>query len=458
VINMLNEGKHAKGVTGIVWQRALDENSVNLALQQFGRGIFALDENNLITDEERPIIFDFACNLARVNFAKKLTANTPRDDLKLLKQAIAWYNEHGKIIPDINSKNRNEASLAGILKRIQSKYQKYFDEEMIDDLSDDEKIKTKTILEYCDEIEEFWEYEFPEKIQVEKKEKNKFDAFEIKGVLKDFVELEDMVEKEENLTAIGKLLRVLEELENQGVDIKQLPKCGKGEKTLLTNIKYKNMEGQEIEVNKDYIIKKLNLNLNYNLGVQIAQALQACKGRGRCKIEQEEINELIKYGLITQEEINGEKKQSSIARLLEVLKELENQSVDIKQLPKGGIGEKTLLTNIKYKNREGQEIEVNKDYIIKKLNLKPNYKLGTQIAQALQACKGRGECKIEQEEINELIKYGLITQEQIDKSKAINSVKNKRDEAKKKNQAAHDLETRIDESIEKQGEEAKVYE
>ena len=48
-------------------------------------------------------------------------------------------------------------------------------------------------------------------------------------------------------------------------------------------------------------------------------------------MQEEEINKLIAYGLITQEEIDfvksGEKKQSSIARLLEVLKELENQSL-----------------------------------------------------------------------------------------------------------------------------------
>ena len=446
VINMLNEGKHAKGVTGIVWQRALDENSVNLALQQFGRGIFALDENNPITDEERPIIFDFACNLLRVNFAKKLTTNTPRDDLKLLKQAIAWYNEHGRIIPDINSKNRNEASLASILKRIQAKYQKYFDEEMLEDLSDDEKIKIQTILEYCDEIDDFWEYEFPEKMKVDKKENNEFDAFEIKGVLKDFVELEEMIQKEENLTAIEKLLRLLEELDNYGVDIKKMPKYYGGKKTLLINIKYIDKQGKEIVVNIKDIIEKFKLKPNYNLGGIIAGALEACKGRGTYAIENEKVKKLISYGLITQEEIDfvksGEKKKSSVAILLEVLEALEDQSVDIKSLLRSG---KKLLTDIKYIDKQGKEIEINKNYIIEKLRLKKDYKLGTQIQLALMACRGKGNLKIIDEEVKKLIAYGLITQQEIDFAKS---------EEKKKSSVAILLE--VLKELEKQGVDIKL--
>ena len=53
VMNKANEGIHIDGVDGIIWFRALDENSRILYLQQLGRAIYALDEDNPLPDDKR---------------------------------------------------------------------------------------------------------------------------------------------------------------------------------------------------------------------------------------------------------------------------------------------------------------------------------------------------------------------------------------------------------------------
>ena len=53
VMNKANEGLHIDGVDGIVWFRVLDENSRILYLQQLGRAIYALDEDNPLPDDKR---------------------------------------------------------------------------------------------------------------------------------------------------------------------------------------------------------------------------------------------------------------------------------------------------------------------------------------------------------------------------------------------------------------------
>ena len=62
VMNKANEGLHIDGVDGIVWFRALDENSRILYLQQLGRSIYAIDEDNPLPDDKRPIVIDLANN------------------------------------------------------------------------------------------------------------------------------------------------------------------------------------------------------------------------------------------------------------------------------------------------------------------------------------------------------------------------------------------------------------
>ena len=79
VMNKANEGLHIKGIDGIVWFRALDENSKILYLQQLGRAIYSEDPNNPTPDEKRPVIIDLANNTLNVNIDKDIKNNTEQD-------------------------------------------------------------------------------------------------------------------------------------------------------------------------------------------------------------------------------------------------------------------------------------------------------------------------------------------------------------------------------------------
>ena len=66
VMNKANEGLHIKGIDGIVWFRALDENSKILYLQQLGRVIYSENPNNPTPDEKRPVIIRIIINCSRL--------------------------------------------------------------------------------------------------------------------------------------------------------------------------------------------------------------------------------------------------------------------------------------------------------------------------------------------------------------------------------------------------------
>ncbi len=85
VMNKANEGLHIDGVDGIIWFRALDENSRILYLQQLGRVIYALDEDNPLPDDKRPVVIDLANNSLTVKIEKDFENLEPIDDLESLK-------------------------------------------------------------------------------------------------------------------------------------------------------------------------------------------------------------------------------------------------------------------------------------------------------------------------------------------------------------------------------------
>ena len=71
-MNKLNEGVHVKGIDGIIWTRALDENSKILLLQQLGRAIYGIDPERPVKDEDRPVVIDLPNNKEIVKEYNKL--------------------------------------------------------------------------------------------------------------------------------------------------------------------------------------------------------------------------------------------------------------------------------------------------------------------------------------------------------------------------------------------------
>ena len=200
VMNKLNEGVHVEGINGIIWQRALDENSRILLLQQLGRSIHAPEEGEKINEEDRPVVIDLANNLTRVDIEKVINSYDEIDDVELLQNVIDWVNEHEGILPDINAGFREEARLASTLKRIQKKYIKYNKDEEFEKLDEEKTEKIDAILELGSEID-LWDIKLPDKEKVGgvegrgTGEKNSFYDFALNGIVKEFANFVNEIEE-----------------------------------------------------------------------------------------------------------------------------------------------------------------------------------------------------------------------------------------------------------------------
>ena len=241
VMNKANEGLHIDGIDGIIWFRALDKNSRILYLQQLGRAIYPLDEDNPLSDDKRPIIIDLANNTLNVDMEEKFEKTRPIDDLETFKIVIEWINRHNGMLPNGQSSSREEQHYYAILRRIQSKYGKYLGENLEesfgedlgtdlseelnensngdfgktlgfnldeDELSKEDVIRIKKIMELASEID-LWDIELPP-IPRNKSGKSEFSPFTVEGVLKDFVRLKNGVDTSEEKSVYDQVIEFLE--------------------------------------------------------------------------------------------------------------------------------------------------------------------------------------------------------------------------------------------------------
>lgn len=214
VMNKANEGLHIDGVDGIVWFRALDENSRILYLQQLGRAIYALDEDNPLPDDKRPVVIDLANNSLIVKIEKEFEDSEPIDDLEALIIVIEWIDEHDGMIPNRESSNKQEQHYYAVLRKMQSKYSKYLDGfEKYPELNDEEKEKIQEIIELASEID-LWDMDLPPILKT-RGSKEEFNPFIIEGMLKDFVELEEEVDNIETRKIYEEIINWLETHDGQ---------------------------------------------------------------------------------------------------------------------------------------------------------------------------------------------------------------------------------------------------
>ena len=291
VMNKANEGLHIDGVDGIIWFRALDENSRILYLQQLGRAIYALDEDNPLPDDKRPVVIDLANNSLTVKIEKEFEDSEPIDDLEALIIVIEWIDEHDGMIPNRESSNKQEQHYYAILRRIQSKYSKYLDGfDNFEDLTGEDKLKIQEIIELATEIDLF-NIDLPP-IPKTKGSKEEFDPFIVEGVLKDFVEFEDEVDNSITRNTLLKNALKIEKWckENYGekeIYERRLPSStaeNEEEKRLgraLSHVrnKMKQYEGQEISNIQNEEDRKIlevidRLDREYGLGELLKNALK----------------------------------------------------------------------------------------------------------------------------------------------------------------------------------------
>lgn len=397
VMNKANEGLHIDGVDGIIWFRALDENSRILYLQQLGRAIYALDEDNPLPDDKRPVVIDLANNSLTVKIEKEFENSEPIDDLDSLKIIIEWINEHDGMIPNRESSNKQEQHYYAVLRRIQSKYNKYLDGfEEYQELDDDEKNRIQEIIELSSEID-LWSIDLPP-IPKTRGSKAEFDPFTVEGVLRNYVEFEDEISKIDKLTSFEKILKFAEENGRmpKGINKKVLEMTKEEKKEDSLYQKWLRTEEKKI-VDRYAGIDKQEIPEDFRELVQTIRNFGYGLQSGLTPFE-----EVMKFA-----EENGRMPKKSYKKALEMTK---------KEKEEFSLYQKWLRT---------EEKKILKEYAEQSLeNVPEEYR----------------------EKIAKLRSYGIG----INQSK-LTQAKNQRDNAKAKNEQSKELEERVSEQLKKRG-------
>ena len=295
VMNKANEGLHLEKLDGMIWLRPMDENSRILYLQQLGRVIYSEDPDNPTKDEDRPVVIDLVNNTLKVMWDLE---PTEQDDIEMLNLIVEWYNRHNEKIPNINSKEKDEAGYGALLISIQEKYKKYLEGDF-EDLNEKQIGEVREIIEIGSQID-LWQIDLP---KPEKKEGNlrnstgdfsseKTGLFEISSLLQDFVKLEKELD-DSNIKNISlkNALQIKAWCERNYGDKeiweRKLPSTtakDKDEKDLgkkLNNIKtkikpYEGMPLEEIKNEEDKKIVEIirQLDEEYGLGQSLKNALE----------------------------------------------------------------------------------------------------------------------------------------------------------------------------------------
>ena len=193
VMNKLNEGVHAKGISGIVWLRPMNTNSRILFLQQLGRCMKYNDKENLMNGK-KPKVIDLVNNVLNV----KLVRNHDLEESDIIKLTIIkdWIEDKGRI-PNGNSKDKFERNIAENIIFIKNRYSKYIENK--DLLKEDMKYE-KAIVDMCCDLD-IWniEVDFSKKENLPKvvdgeQEDSLSGILQLDPVTREFLELRNEVE------------------------------------------------------------------------------------------------------------------------------------------------------------------------------------------------------------------------------------------------------------------------
>lgn len=318
VMNKANEGLHLDKLDGIVWLRALDENSRILYLQQLGRVIYSEDPDNPTKDDDRPVVIDLVNNTLKVNWDNEVTE---QDDIELLTIIVDWVEKYDGTLPDINSNDKEEAGYATVLKDIQNKYKGYLDNDF-EDLNEKQIEEVQEILRLGSLID-LWQRELPDKIAKNGGDKRKCfgidngSPFELVGVLKDFVELENEVEEIEGRNAVERFIYKLEKLHEIGIDVSKLSKRD----TIQTLAEKSGITKEQLE--------EAGLNPNDNIGMAKSNAASAYRGISKAiPPTEEQVKRLLELGI----SLELQEKKNVTQEFIENLQKLQEIGVDVSKL------------------------------------------------------------------------------------------------------------------------------
>ena len=309
VMNKANEGLHIDNVDGMIWFRALDEKSRILYLQQLGRVIYSENPNKPTKDEKRPVVIDISNNTLSVNINKDIKTNTSRNDLELLTIIVDWVQERNGMLPSFESTSKQEKRYAATLNRIQAKYMVYLSSvDKFSELEEEKKEEIERIIEKGTEID-LWEIELDKRPDIDIDKTLNIDTFELSGMMRNFVELENEADDLTQEGAIAKLLRKLEKLQSIGIDTSLII----GRDTIQTLAEKSGIGIDEI--------RRISLNPDDKIGISLANIKSAYNGNGdNIPPTEEEIKRFEMLGI----SLENKKSQSEMLLIkLELLQAIE---------------------------------------------------------------------------------------------------------------------------------------
>ena len=409
VMNKANEGLHIKGVDGMIWFRALDEDSKILYLQQLGRVITSIDPNNPIEDEKRPVVIDLANNTQRVNIDKELKNNNRKNDLELLTIVVDWVKSHGGNLPQVTSTSNQEKRYSATLYRIQQKYIKYRNGFEDGEITEEDRKNIEAIITKGEEIE-LWDREL-EKISKEECDKIlDVDSFEVKGNLHDLYELEKEVEGLPKRNTIDEFIEKMEKLQGIGVDVSKITSTD----TILTLAQetFENQDEEElIEMIKGEGLKPED-KIGNKLSIMRTSYRKAKEGKkpGQIPPTDEQVNRMQEMGIMLELE-----KTDTIDEFIEKMEKLQGIGVDVSKIAQPD----TILKLVQktFVNQDEGELKEK----IKGEGLEPEDKIGSKLGDIRksysQAKEGKkpGQIPPTDEQVNRMQEMGIMLElEKID--------------------------------------------
>lgn len=398
VMNKANEGLHIEGVDGIIWFRALDENSRILYLQQLGRAIYAIDEDDPLPDDKRPTVIDLANNSLTVKIDKEFENSNPIDDLEALTIVTEWINEHDGILPDRNSSNKQEQHYYAVLRRIQNKYSKYLDGfDNFEDLTEEDKSRIGETIEIATEID-LWDIDLPP-IPKTRENNEEINPFEIKGILKNFVDMEDEINGIQKESAMSVFVGVCEALAKQGFEFRNFlytkTVSQDGEKKSLDKT-LQDIQEEYPDIDMSQILSLTHQKLDYSIGNAKREAVSVISGHGKCTLTSYQKERLIELGVISLE------KESPMTEFTRVCTTLASYGLDFRSFKFMKKGKNKTIADIAI---EFPDIDVDK--VCEETGIDKSYNLGNKKHYAVKDAK-KEKSVMTKDEKQKLVELGVI--------------------------------------------------
>ena len=410
VMNKANEGLHLDKLDGMIWLRPMDENSRILYLQQLGRVIYAEDPDNPTKDDDRPVVIDLVNNTLKVNWENEITE---QDDIQMLNLIVDWTERHDGTLPNINSSDKEETGYATVLKEVQGKYKGYL-ENGFEGLNEKQIEEVKEIVRLGSTID-LWQIDLPERTKRDGESKGRsfsdgrVGLFEVTGLLKDFVELEDEVDGRKKERSMSVFVRVCESLSKQGLEFDKFTFTKKVNengmrKSIAKTLEDIQQEYPDIDITK--VLEETGVDLNYSIGGLKQLAVQAINGTGRMPITEEERRKLIALKVARLD------KESTMSTFVRVCESLSKQGFEFSKFKftkviEGNRGKKQISKTLEDIQQEYPDIDITR--VLEETGVDLNYSIGVKKEIAVKAAKGKGTVPITEEDKRRLVALKVVS-------------------------------------------------